>query len=97
MASSSFDFSVDMKASKKTNWIGRILKKSKPLYDTRVVVQEFTPNPNWQLPCISLNKIYDLPMFKFCAANLIRYAYVNVPINLTQPMYQIPLIKPEDV
>lgn len=85
MASSSFDFSTDMKASKNTNWSGRILNKSQsePLYDTRVVVQEFTRTPNWKLPHISPNKIYELLMFKFYANNLIRYASVNVLINLT--------------
>ena len=99
MASNSFDFSADMKAPKKTNWIGRTLNKSQsePLYDTSVVVQEFTPNPNWKLPQISPSKIYDLPMFNFRATNLIRYASINATINITQPVYQIPLIKPEYV
>jgi len=36
-------------------------------------------------------------MFKFCATNIIRYAFVNVHIILTQRMYQMPLIKLEDV
>lgn len=33
----------------------------------------------------------------FHAANLIRYAFLNVPINITHPMYQIPLIRPKFV
>jgi hypothetical protein len=36
-------------------------------------------------------------MFQFCASTLIRYSSVNIPINLQQPIYQIPLIKPDDI
>jgi len=45
------------------------------------------------MPEIEPSKIYDLPMFKFCASTLIRYCSNNVPLSLGQSVYQIPLIQ----
>lgn len=63
------------------------------LYDGKVIVQEFEPQPNWTLPEIEINKLYKIPAFQFRAAQLFRFTSVNIPISTDQKVYQIPLIK----
>jgi hypothetical protein len=95
---SSYDLSSDAKF-KKSTWLKRILSSSSsnPLYNTRLLAQEYEPDVNWSMPEIEPSKIYDLPMFKFRATTLIRYCSINVPLSLGQNVYQIPIIKQEDI
>lgn len=81
---------------KRWSWLAKIMNKNDKdsIYNTRVISQEYDPQPNWTLPEI---KIYNLPMFKFCTASLFRFASVNVPISLNQQVYQVPLINKEYV
>jgi hypothetical protein len=95
---SHYDLSSDAKF-KKSSWFKRILgsSSSDPLYNTRLIAQEYEPNANWTMPEIEPSKIYDLPMFKFRATTLIRYCSTNVPLSLGQNVYQIPMIQQVDI
>jgi hypothetical protein len=85
---SHYDLSSDAKF-KKSSLFKRILGSSSfdPLYNTRLIAQEYEPNANWTMPEIEPSKIYDLPMFKFRATTLIRYCSTNVPLSLGQNVY----------
>lgn len=63
---SSHDLSALVKY-KPSKWYTKLLNKSssKSLYNTRLIAQEYEPNPNWHMPQIEPSEIYDLPMFKF--------------------------------
>lgn len=95
---SSYDLSSEAKF-KKSSWFKRLLSSSSsdPLYNTRLLAQEYEPDVNWSMPEIEPSKIYDMPMLKFRATTLIRYCSVNVPLSLGQNVYQIPIIKQEDI
>lgn len=94
-----YGFAESSSSKKPSSWIPRILNKisNDKLYDSHVTTQEFHPNPNWELPHIAVEKIYDLPFFQFRVAFVVCFISVNVPISLTQPVYQILLIKQEDI
>ena len=49
------------------------------------------------MPEIDVDKLYKLPTFQFKAAQLFRFTSVNIPVSTGQDVYQIPLIKPEDI
>jgi len=102
MASQKNTSSHDLSALAKykpSKWYKRLLSQSshKPLYNTGLFVQEYEPDPNWQMPTIPASDIYDISIFQFRATTLIRYCSVNVPISLGQSVYQIPLIQPDDI
>ena len=65
------------------------------MYDEKVLVQEFEPQPNWTLPLIEVDKLYKIPAFQFRAAQLFRFTSVNIPISTGQSVYQVLLIKKE--
>jgi len=67
------------------------------LYDEKVLVQEFEPQPNWKLPEIEVDKLYKILVFQFFTAQLFRFTSVNIPISTGQSVYQIPLIKKDDI
>jgi hypothetical protein len=90
----SYDFSSALSTSaqsrrdahnKRWSWLNKLVNKTKnePLYNSRIISQEFDPQPNWFLPEIDVEKIYDLPMFRFHAASLFRFTSVNIPISLS--------------
>lgn len=96
--STSHDLS-DMTTYKPSALFRKLLSRSsnKPLYNSRLLCQEYEPDPNWRMPEIPASEIYDLPLFQFRATTLIRYCSVNVPISLGQTKYQIPLIQQADI
>lgn len=61
----------------------------KPLYNVRLLAQEYEPDPNWKMPEVPAFDIYDISIFQFKATTLIRYCSVNAPISLGQSVYQI--------
>ena len=104
----SYDFSSALSTSaqsrrdahnKRWSWLNKLVNKTtnEPLYSSRIISQEFDPQPNWFLLEIDVEKIYDLPMFRFRAASLFLFTSVNIPISLSQSVYQIPLIKRDDI
>ena len=96
--SSSHDLST-LATYKPTKWYKKLLSQSsnKPLYNVRLLAQEYEPNPNWKMPQVPASDIYDIPLFQFKATTLIRYCSVNIPISLGQTKYQIPLIQQSDI
>ena len=91
----------DKQLARQKRWyfLNKYLNKSgnEKLYNEKVLVQEHEPQPNWTLPEIDVNKLYTIPMFQFKAAQLFRFTSVNIPITVGQSVYQVPLIKKEDV
>jgi len=49
------------------------------------------------LPEIEVNKLYKIPTFQFRATQLFRFTFVDIPISTGQKVYQVPLIKREDI
>lgn len=85
--------------TKPSKWYKNILSQSshKPLYNDKLIHQDYEPDPNWEMPKVPASEIYQLPVFQFRSATLIRYCSVNIPISLGQSKYQLPLIQSEDI
>jgi len=101
-ARQSFNFSIESRKvahEKKWAWLTKFLNKrnTNVFFDTSVVEKEFNPQPNWELPKVEREKIYKLPVFQFHATTLFRFSSVKVPVSVGQSVYQIPLIRKEDV
>jgi hypothetical protein len=58
---------------------------NKPLYNVRLLAQEYEPDPNWKMPEVPASDIYDISIFQFKATTLIRYCSVNVRSLLASP------------
>jgi len=82
-----------------TKWYSEFLSQSadKPLYNVRLLTQEYEPDPNWKILEVPPSAIYDISIFQFKATTLIRYCSVNVSISLGQSVFQIPLIQQADI
>ena len=91
----------DKKIAKQKRWsfLNKYLYKfsEEKLYDENVLVQEFEPQPNWTLPEIEVDKLYKIHAFQFRATQLFRFTFVDIPISTGQKVYQVPLIKREDI
>jgi len=92
----------DRKKAHKNRWsfLNKFLNGSlndEILYDEKVLVQEFEPQPNWTLLEIEVDKLYKIPVFQFRTIQLFRFTSVNIPISTGQLVYQIPLIKKDDI
>jgi hypothetical protein len=102
MASQKNPASHDLSALAKyrpSKWYTKFLIQSgnKPLYNVRLLAQEYEPDPNWRMPEFPASDIDDISIFRFKATTLIRYCSVNVPISLGQSVYQVPLIQQADI
>lgn len=91
-ARQSFNLSAESRKvahDKRWSWLTKYINKENKdvLYNTRVIAQEFEPQPNWTLPNIDIEKIYKMPMFHFRAANLFKFSSINIPISLSQQVY----------
>jgi hypothetical protein len=88
-----------LRTYKPTKWYKNLLSQSqhKALYNEKLLTQEYEPDPNWKMPKVPASEIYNLSVFQFKAATLIRYCSVNIPISLGQSKYQLPLIQQEDI
>jgi hypothetical protein len=82
-----------------SKWYTKFLSQyaNKPLYNVRLLAQEYEPDLNWRMPEVPASDIYDISIFQFKATTLIRYCSVNVPISLGQSVYQVPLIQEADI
>jgi hypothetical protein len=88
-----------LRTYKPTKWYKNLLSQSqhKALYNEKLLTQEYEPDPNWKMPKVPASEIYNLSVFQFKAATLIRYCSVNILISLGQSKYQLPLIQQEDI
>jgi hypothetical protein len=89
----------NMRTYKPTKWYKNLMSQSqhKALYNEKLLTQEYEPDPNWKMPKVPASEIYNLSVFQFRAATLIRYCSVNILISLGQSKYQLPLIQQEDI